>query len=64
MGGLYRGEDCFGSTNYADAMLCASAVADCLDGGSQHNDVMVRLVVDGKIIGDFPLAQSDHAQIH
>ena len=57
MGGLYHGEDCFGSAAYADAMLCASAVANCLDGGSQHNDVMVRLVVDGNPIGDFPLAK-------
>ena len=64
MGGIYHGEDCFGSMASADAMLCAGAVANCLDGGSQNNDVMVRLVVDGMTIGDFHLAESIPVQIH
>ena len=56
-GGTYSGEDCYGYGNFVDAMCCALAAANCMDGGADE-DLRVRLVVDGEHLGDFKLSEA------
>jgi hypothetical protein len=54
-GAVYPGEPCAGYTCYADSMTNARVAATCIDSSSIENDLTVRLVIDGVLIGDLDI---------
>lgn len=50
--GTYKGETCFGYTSFVDAMANVAAAANCMDS-NYKNDLIVRVVLDEKDLGDF-----------
>ena len=54
-GAVYPGEPCAGYTCYADSMTNARVAANCIDSSSIEDDLMVRLVIDGVLIGDLDI---------
>jgi hypothetical protein len=57
-GGVYLGTNCYGYTAFADSMQNAASAAECLDGCSVRDDLMVFITADGVTLGSYPIARS------